>query len=582
MKRIIVSLLACATLWACAQDDAAGKEDNWDSDKAYLNVCISEAGSATRATAGDPNDFENGTEHKVRTARFFFYDANKMFITEANVWNDGEPTNPDQNVEFKGNSVIVLRGLTDVSFPKYLVTVLNAPEGFDHETTLDAMREKLVAAPETLYASDYFTMTTTSFAGQTDASGAELPYFVTEVSRDHFATGPIEAEGTTPVTVYVERLAAKVTLRVSDDLKATAENGRYKLNVSVAGSPNDSDDEQAPIKPGATDIFVEFQGWGLNATAKSSFLMKNIDETWENSDASLGTGWKWNDPDNYRSYWAMSYNYGKDNYPENADDASAEGDGLDSEASAYLKYISSKELDNVFGTSDYCMENTNTAAIAANRAARTSVLLKAKICDKDGNALDMVRYNGILYYRPSYKAYVLSRLDLNAYYADGTNTDGSAKYTQIDVPYVHLVNVGDGQVIVQLRDELPTDIYSIDKGTGVATKITDYTNLNETMASFNEGNPAIGYNGGEMYYNIPIEHLRNNAADDKEVHEANYGVVRNHHYVVSVNSLTTVGKGIFEPDEVIVPDPDDEGDTYYVGADINVLSWKIVDQNVDL
>lgn len=582
MKRIIISLLACAALSACAQDDAAGKVDNWSSDTAYLNVCISEAGSATRATAGDPDEFENGEEYAVRNAKFFFYDANKLFVTEANVWNGGKPTDPNQNVEFEGNSVIVLRGLTDTSLPKYLVTVLNAPEGFTSETTLDAMREKLVAAPASFAADDYFTMTTTSFAGQTDADGAVLPYFVTEVTRDHFATGPIEAEVTAPVTIYVERLAAKVTLRVASELLAQAENGRYKLNVSVAGSPNDSDDEQVDPVIGATDIYVEFQGWGLNATAKNSSLMKRIDETWTNTETSLGTGWTWNDPAHYRSYWGMSYNYGKDDYPENAADASEKGDGHDSETSAYLKYISSDELNNAVGTSDYCMENTNTAAIAENRAARTSVLLKAKICDKDGNALDMVRYNGILYYRPSYKAYVLSRLDLNAYYPDGQNTDGSVKYTQIDVPYVRLVSSGDGKVVVRLRDELPTAIYSIDKATGAATQITDFKNINETLASFNEGNPAIGYNGGEMYYNIPIEHLRNNAADDKAVHEANYGVVRNHHYVVSVNSLATVGKGVFDPDEVIVPDSNDDNETYYVGANINVLSWKIVNQKVDL
>ncbi|MDE7069779.1 MAG: fimbria major subunit, partial [Alistipes sp.] len=520
---------------------------------------------------------------QVRNAKFVFYDTNRMFVTEANVWNGGAATDPDQNVEFKGNSVIVLRGLTDVSFPKYLITVLNAPEGFTYEPTLDAMCAKLVEAPEAFAQDDYFTMTTTSFAGQKDAEGAELPYFVTEVSRDHFSTGPIEAEVAKPVTVYVERLAAKVSLRVSDALLGTAENGRYKLNVSVAGSPNDTDDtaEDRPAV-GATDIYVEFLGWGLNATAKNSFLMKNIDQTWENSEESLGEDWVWNDPAHFRSYWGMSWNYGKDDYPANAGDASAEGDGKNSEGSTYLKYISGSKLGNKIPSADYCMENTNTAQIAANRDALTSVLLKAKICDKDGNGLDMVSYNGILYYRPTYKAYVLGRLDLNAYYIDGTDEDGNTKYTQIGVPYVHLVNAGDGKVCVQLRDELPTDIYSIDKATGAATKITDFSNLNETLASFNEGNPAIGYNGGEMYYNIRIEHLRNNAADDKEVREANYGVVRNHHYVVSVNSLARVGKGIFDPDEVIVPDPDDEGDTYYVGANINVLSWKVVNQDVEL
>ena len=84
-----------------------------------------------------------------------------------------------------------------------------------------------------------------------------------------------------------------------------------------------------------------------------------------------------------------------------------------------------------------------------------------------------------------------------------------------------------------------------------------------------------------MYYNIPIEHLNNDAAENGTVPEAKYGVVRNHHYVVTIDKLEKIGKGIFDGNEKIVPgDPND--DTYYVGAKINILSWKIVSQNVEL
>ena len=84
-----------------------------------------------------------------------------------------------------------------------------------------------------------------------------------------------------------------------------------------------------------------------------------------------------------------------------------------------------------------------------------------------------------------------------------------------------------------------------------------------------------------MYYNIPIEHLNNDAAENGTVPEAKYGVVRNHHYVVTIDKLEKIGKGIFDGNEKIVPgDPND--DTYYVGAKINILSWKIVSQNVAL
>ena len=99
------------------------------------------------------------------------------------------------------------------------------------------------------------------------------------------------------------------------------------------------------------------------------------------------------------------------------------------------------------------------------------------------------------------------------------------------------------------------------------------------MGDFNESNPATGYTDGLMYYNIPIEHLR--AIEGDDLKEANYGVVRNHYYKVTINKLENVGKGIFDPNEVIVPGDDDKT-LYYVGASIHILSWKIVNQGVEL
>ena len=88
-----------------------------------------------------------------------------------------------------------------------------------------------------------------------------------------------------------------------------------------------------------------------------------------------------------------------------------------------------------------------------------------------------------------------------------------------------------------------------------------------------------------MYYCIPVEHLRGgkfNVGSDLKVtvNEADYGVVRNHYYKLTVNSITKLGTAVYNPDEEIVPNMDPE--TYYVGAQVNILSWKVVNQSVDL
>ncbi len=93
------------------------------------------------------------------------------------------------------------------------------------------------------------------------------------------------------------------------------------------------------------------------------------------------------------------------------------------------------------------------------------------------------------------------------------------------------------------------------------------------------------YNQGLMYYNVPIEHLASKAAtggtvypDASGVVEAQYGVVRNHWYNITVTSVDNFGHAIADEEEVIVPQI--EEDYYYLGANIDILSWKMVEQSV--
>ncbi len=85
------------------------------------------------------------------------------------------------------------------------------------------------------------------------------------------------------------------------------------------------------------------------------------------------------------------------------------------------------------------------------------------------------------------------------------------------------------------------------------------------------------FKDGLMYYHVPIEHL-GTTTDDTLV-EGQYGIVRNHYYNITITSLENFGRGIADEDEVIVPQPDIT--YYYLGANINILSWKHITQGVD-
>lgn len=101
------------------------------------------------------------------------------------------------------------------------------------------------------------------------------------------------------------------------------------------------------------------------------------------------------------------------------------------------------------------------------------------------------------------------------------------------------------------------------------------------------------YNQGRAFFNIPIRHLgfyagtnpnlnaANNAINYGEARVGDFGLVRNHVYTISVNSITGLGTAVARPDDPIVPPV--ETQYYYVAYRLNILNWAIVPvQNVDL
>ena len=575
MNKLFLGLFVCTALCACSNDESGIIPDDtpnvFTGDEAYINVRLADAGTLTRAQEGG---FEYGiNEQSVKNAYFYFYDVDGAFVTQGNAWAGGNAstTTPAGNIEFVSNNVVVLKGLDKKDYPKYVVTVLNKPTNFVYGKTLDEMQTVLadnnaegIYYPEKTnnVTTNYFTMSTTSY---TETNREK--HFVTEVNEGNISLEPMTDASAiaNTVTVYVERLAAKVTLKVSDNLPKDA-NGRYPIKVTVAGEDNSAGSGNIASE----DLYVELLGWKLNATAKKSFMVKNIDAAWMDNDL----GFTWNRPTDRRSHWGKSFNYGFSGYPENAAGVPAN--------SEYLNYVDLENGLTALENPAYCAENTNTNTIVTANfpTGVTSILLKAKVCDANGNALDLVRYNGLLFKQDSFLEYVLNvlqtRNQLDVWYANGTDEEGNARYTQIGKEYVKLENMGDGKVKVVFTNEHGTSLYAED---GSNCSDQTITALNDDLASASAD--AIAYNGGLMYYNIPVEHLNNgDVAENGTIPEAKYGVVRNHHYVVTIDKLEKIGRGIFDGNEKIVPG--DDPDAYYVGAKINILSWKIVSQNVEL
>ena len=596
VNKFFYGLFVCAALCACSNDDVSEiiPDDTpkvFTGDEAYISVRLSDAGSIqSRATSEDPGyEYGNSDEHSVANAYFYFYDANGVFVSEGSAWNGGTPSQSEEgkadgNIEFKSKTVVVLKGLNEKNYPKYMVTVLNRPSNFAAPSSLQEM-EKALSDKSAVGIQDEnskFVMSTTSFKHD-DSDNLANKYFATEVKEANFSLEPITEELDkipNPVTVYVERLATKVTLKVSNSLTPVTIDGKtgnyYKVKATVAGEDNSGSNIAAE------DLYVELLGWKLNATAKHSNIVKNINESW--TDQALG--FTWNKPSDFRSFWGKSFNYGNITdytYPKTAAnyDGNKEGYPLD--------YVTLNNPLSVGTDVAYCAENTNTSAIVSANfpSAVTSILLKARVCDEKGNALDLVRFNGVLFKKTSFIEYILNVMkakgNWNVWIKTSEEGIKPEVYREVGTNDVELVDIADGKVKVQLT---ASSLYSYNPATNkyVPMNDTEKETVDTNLATECTNGNANGYKGGLMYYNIPIEHLNNSAvADDGTIPEAKYGVVRNHHYVVTINKLENIGKGIYNPDEVIVPgDSDDDKKAYYVGANINILSWKIVSQDVEL
>ena len=78
------------------------------------------------------------------------------------------------------------------------------------------------------------------------------------------------------------------------------------------------------------------------------------------------------------------------------------------------------------------------------------------------------------------------------------------------------------------------------------------------------------YAGGMTYYFTDIKHLGNT-----------YGVVRNHVYDMNIQSITGYGTPI-SSDNVIVNPTEPEDHSTFVAAEINILSWRVVSNDINL
>ena len=564
MKKYLFLAIALLGLASCAKDDLADGNKpihSGEVEESYIAINLA-ASDITRAQTG----FEDGTaeERAVSHVDFFFFDAaGNAFPVKVNNPNDGTTTEPGGSVNHlravhisfspdtnngddisdSSNAVLLLRTYKG-QYPSQIVAVLNWSPNFEKSYTLgelhDAVDIQGTFKNSANVDTKYFVMSNAVYAQGTNEVCA------TTLTMENIKTTQLEAEAA-PVTIYVERVAAKVQLTA---------NEKYDLDKDVQFIPVSGD-------PTPTGVNAKIIGWDLYRDNSQSYLLKRINPTVWGVD---GVGFSWNDAPWYRCYWATSI-------------GAPEGDLVYNDDS-------SKTLDE----QTYIGENTT------GKATCTKAVIKAQLVNDNDKPLDIAIWNNVEYVEEpnnekgtgyTLRIAVANTLK-NTYFAMTTTSGGVDEYTGLKPEDLKCVAGGTNDAPTGV---LANEVYFQLSDTGKAKNwyklvngkyepvAADTANDNNSIKATNEAlkkvPAAVLYTNGMTFYYVDIKHLGAQAS------QAEYGIVRNHIYDIDIKSIKGYGSPIYAGVNHLDYPQITEQQTY-VSAKINILSWRLVHQEVNI
>ena len=563
MKRnlLFMSVLASLFLVGCSQKEIVpGGEDNGKgSGSSFINVNLVSYGNGTRAIS----PYEDGTdeENKVTKVRFYFFTetggpANVKLNGSSYVnyydWTPGkDDVNPGSNpdIEKKLSATIVIRTPAGDQVPQRIAAVLNPTENAKSRSLSELQSVAADYANGNFTREGQFVMFNSVYAEGSDE-------IVTQpILAKNLCTTEADAKDN-PVTLYVERSVAKVSLGFGDLL-----DSNHRMQIK----DKDGNAVKVPGVDGQQiNVYLEIKGWGLTAETDKGRLVKKIDASWD------GNWWK----GSYRSFWAI-----------NAENA----------ANQYHKYTDIPEMD--WTTPRHLYTNENAGQLAGKQLNKTKFIINGNICDENGNALTLVRHLGVHFADvtsssdenenfKSLKNSILKRLEASGkkYYVKettGESDNALTTFRQIDAGDIKIVKAdqktqedsnNNCYVYAQLTDAAANLIWYTNNEPSVENPTASASDINNALKNKDVVDWGLVWNSGMTYYYDEIKHI----TDSKMT-----GVVRNHIYKVNITKIAGLGTPVYDPEEVIYPEKPEKND-HYIAAEIKILSWRVVTDNYEL
>ena len=570
-KLISIALLSIAV--ACSKENVTPDQGGSDANQ-YMAVNIAMPGGTSTKAAGD---YRDGTEAEstvnVNNSIFLFYDAYGNYLTAGTISaTDGSvdangnlqlTTNPSNYVEKDSKAVIVL-GPTRIR-PALVLAVLN----YDKCNTLKNLSLADVHAHVDNNAisteAGKFTMTNAVYVDGKNVVNA-TPISASSVKETK------EDALKSPVQIYVEREAVKVNMKGKDGLNKTAEG---KIYFETANAEYVLDGVKV-----AARIVVD--GWAVNAFNTTSYLVKNVPASW----IATSPFANWYEEAAKRTFWAQDPNYsGSEDYIFGRDPKDEPGTYKN------VQYLSWNEATaNNVDSYSHMYENTADKASAkvngGELANVPTILIAAHVeMAKAGAAWenpDLYKFGGLFYTNTSLKNYAAEQILKNKLHWEYTTTEGAKTAAmlpdQINIDFVANIVDNSGSVKIKvtgvtapaadatLKNADNTVIESANWATAVEEILNGDTGFNVAK------NELVCYKEGKCYYQVPIKH--NQAVDDVA-----YGTVRNHIYELTLSKIAKLGNPVFNADEKLVLIPGEEKN-YYVSAELKILKWRVVTQDV--
>lgn len=588
MKKITMfsSVLASALMLvvaSCSSEDVTGGDaQTGNGTTSYLAVNLKTVGNAptgnarqTRASYGDSQKgmYEDGEgkENVIKSVRFYFFNADgtpyilnnvNSKVNYVDVKRDLTVNQGDQSHTVEGitEAVLVLNGENHVA-PASMLTVINPdinPVLLKNGASLrwSVMRKELIG--KTFSDDTHFMMSNSTY----EEAGNDL--CTTQLTGKTYASAGDATSN--PVNVYVERVNAKVnanvvgtnfekeTAEVSFDGVSMKDNQKTMVGeLSLAKEDGTSDKKK---------IFAYIVGWGLATENQKAELFKQID-TQNFTDEILGI-YPWSSADYHRSFWALSVPFG--------------GTGEDKNEPLNHPF---SEYTHKLGEAVYTLPNTPTEKIDAAHAYDnnlTKFVVAARLAYEDGDGslkpAEICEYKGQEFLGTDNlkKTYLneISRFYKKVPVAAG-EPDKYENLTLSDITFTTTATSNTQAKNYEVFATLANPDITFYEKKGGEWEVADKAVVNKMLQEA----PAEVRKGGMAYYYTTIKHL----GEAGKLGE--YGIVRNHSYQISLESIKGFGTPVYDPTKIIVPTvPSD--DKTYLAAKINVLSWRVVPSKVNL